>query len=99
MLSQALDTIHGETPLDCVVHGAAPGADTLADTWARSRGIKVERYYALWKTYGLGAGAIRNQKMLDDGKPDIVIAFPGGPGTADMIRRALKARVPVKRVS
>lgn len=44
------------------------------------------------------AGPIRNQHMLDIGKPDVVLAFPGGRGTEDMIRRAEKAGVPVKRI-
>jgi len=26
--------------------------------------------------------------MIKSGKPDMVLAFPGGDGTADMIRRA-----------
>lgn len=98
LLKNTLDGIHAETPLDRVATGAAPGADTLADTWARSRGIRVERYYALWRTHGNAAGPIRNQKMLDDERPDIVIAFPGGRGTADMVRRAEGAGVPVRHV-
>ena len=98
LLSGTLDAIHNETPFDCVIHGAAPGADTLADTWARSRGIRVERHYALWRTYGPAAGPIRNQKMLDEEKPDVVIAFAGNTGTADMIRRAESAGVPVRRI-
>lgn len=40
------------------------------------------------------AGPIRNQQMLDDGKPDLVVAFPGGKGTADMVRRARVAGIP-----
>ena len=36
--------------------------------------------------------------MLTDGKPDAVLAFPGGRGTQDMIRRAMRAGVPVWRV-
>jgi len=35
--------------------------------------------------------------MLDKGQPDLVLAFPGGNGTADMIRRAEAANIPVKR--
>jgi hypothetical protein len=69
----------------------------LADFWARSRGIRVERYYALWRTHGNAAGPIRNQKMLDNERPDIVIVFEGGRGTADMIRRAKTAGVPIRR--
>jgi hypothetical protein len=45
--------------------------------------------------YDAKAGPRRNQKMIDEGKPDIVLAFPGGDGTADMVRRARKAGVKV----
>jgi hypothetical protein len=34
---------------------------------------------------------------LRDHKPDIVVAFPSGAGTADMVRRARKAGVPVEQ--
>ena len=44
---------------------------------------------------GLSAGPARNQRMLDEGKPDAGIAFPGGPGTADMTRRLKEAGIPV----
>ena len=37
--------------------------------------------------------------MLDEGKPDLVIAFPGGKGTADMARRAREAGIEVIEVS
>lgn len=47
-------------------------------------------------TNGKAAGPIRNQRMLDEGKPDLVVAFPGGRGTADMVRRAKAAGVPVR---
>ena len=36
--------------------------------------------------------------LLDEGKPDLVVAFPGGGGTADMILRAERAGVPVRQV-
>jgi hypothetical protein len=38
---------------------------------------RQEVYQADWKRYGR-AGPIRNQEMLDKGKPDVVIACPGG---------------------
>lgn len=37
--------------------------------------------------------------MLRDGKPDIVIAFPGGRGTADMICQARAAGIRVEEIS
>lgn len=81
-----------------VIHGAARGADTLADQWAKHLGIDVHAYPADWAKYGRSAGAVRNQRMLDEGKPDLVIAFPGGMGTALMVKLARKAGVEVLQV-
>lgn len=84
---------------DRIIHGAARGADTLAAAVAASMGCEVAGFPAQWQTFGRGAGAIRNQAMLDCERPALVIAFPGGPGTADMIRRARKAGVEVLEVT
>ena len=40
--------------------------------------------------YGRAAGPIRNQKRLEE-KPELVAAFPGGKGTADMVRKGKQA--------
>jgi hypothetical protein len=101
-MDRVLETIKGtgETPKRDVViiHGAARGADTLADDYARERELRVIRYLADWKTHGRGAGPIRNKLMLTDGKPHVIIAFKGGNGTADMIQQGKKAGVPVYEV-
>jgi YspA, cpYpsA-related SLOG family len=76
-----------------LVAGGARGADTLADEWAKAQGIACQIFMADWEGLGRKAGPIRNQRMLDEGKPDLVIAFPGGRGTADMVRRAREAGV------
>ena len=81
-----------------VVHGGAAGADTLAHTWAMRLGLEVDMMAADWATHGLAAGPIRNQQMLTDAKPDLVVAFPGGRGTADMVSRARHARVQVAEI-
>jgi hypothetical protein len=47
-----------------------------------------------WRKYGAAAGPIRNQRMLE-GPPDIVVAFAGGKGTADMVQRARAAGIAV----
>ncbi len=82
-----------------VIHGGAKGADMMADEWAVVSWKNIERYKADWGKYGRGAGPIRNQQMIDEGKPDLVIAFPGGKGTADMVRRAKKAGIEVKEIT
>src|SRR6185437_12429210 len=72
-----------------VVHGACPtGADKMAESWATRLALEIHAEPADWKQHGLAAGPIRNQLMLDKYHPHKVVAFPGGRGTADMIRRA-----------
>lgn len=83
-----------------VIHGAAPGADSIAHMVAEELRFDCDPYPADWDTHGKKAGPIRNQQMLDEGKPDVVFAFVTRPlaesrGTADMVRRAKKAGVPV----
>lgn len=79
--------------------GGAPGADTIAWDWGWSRNFHCQRYLADWKTHGPKAGPIRNQQMLTEGEPSVVIAFRGGRGTADMIRRARAAGVEVREIA
>jgi hypothetical protein len=81
--------------ISCVIQGGARGADRLAKDWAIVSGIPMIEMPANWLFYGKSAGAIRNASMLQFGKPDIVIAFPGGRGTADMIKKAEAAGVEV----
>ena len=69
--------------------------NSLAAAWAAGRGIPVEVCKADWQGLGRAAGPIRNQQMLDEGQPDLVIAFPGGIGTANMTALAAKASVKV----
>ncbi|CAN1722779.1 DUF2493 domain-containing protein [Hyphomicrobium sp. 1Nfss2.1] len=94
-LRSALDRLHVEVPFARVIAGGACGADTLAAEWAVSRGIPADVFMADWEGLGRKAGPIRNQRMLDEGKPDLVVAFPGGRGTADMVRRARDAGIEV----
>jgi YspA, cpYpsA-related SLOG family len=93
-LFEALDDLHAEYGIDLIIHGNARGADQLAGQYATDRGIPVHSYSPDW-SLGRKAGPLRNQRMIDDGKPDAVLAFPGGRGTDDMIRRACKAGLKV----
>lgn len=85
-------------PITRVIHGGARGADTGGAQWGRANRIPVSEYKANWDVYGKSAGVRRNQQMIDEGKPDYVVAFPGGRGTADMIRRAEQHNIPVIRL-
>jgi hypothetical protein len=77
-----------------IITGGARGADRLAEDWAEQNGAEVQVFEADWETHGKAAGPVRNQAMADAGA-DACIAFPGGRGTADMIRRAKAAGIPV----
>lgn len=84
-----------------IIHGAARGADTIADICAQLLGYEIERYPANWDEHGRAAGPIRNQEMLDTGI-DLCIAFhydlSNSKGTANMIRRCERAGIPVYKV-
>lgn len=93
-----LERIDSETPIAVIIEGGARGADRLAFTIAGRKGWGSETYEADWEKLGPKAGPIRNQMMLDAGRPDLVVAFPGGRGTADMLRRAEAAGVRVMKI-
>lgn len=96
-----LDALKLEAPHDALtlICGAANGADLLAANWALRRKVPFDWFPVEWKKYGKAAGPMRNQRMLDEGQPDLVIAFPGGRGTADMVRRAEAAGLPVRKIN
>ena len=97
-LRRTLDRLHAEHGFTTLIHGAARGADSLAGRWAQRAGITVQEFPAHWRkhdrncsyscrnsSYCRRAGFRRNETMLHHGKPDLVVAFPGGTGTQGMI--------------
>lgn len=70
-----------------IVHGDYRGADKLTDRAAKELGLAVEPHPAMWELYGAAAGPKRNEEMAQAGA-DLLIAFPGGNGTRDMVHRA-----------
>lgn len=111
VLNQVLDALTGAKMPMRLVHGACNvkrpytridtdppvGADAIAHRWALRHKDEVEvvPYPADWTKHGLAAGPLRNQAMLDEQKPALVIAFPGNKGTRDMVRRARAAHIPL----
>lgn len=93
-----LDYYHGQRPFSVVVHGAARGADNLAGEWAISRDVPVLAFPADWDRHGSAAGHLRNAQMIGEGKPEMVIAFPGGRGTGNMMRQARENWIPVLEI-
>lgn len=69
-----------------VVSGAARGADTFGEHWAKERSVPVKLFPAFWRVYGRSAGHRRNRQMAEYAEG--LVAFPGGKGTESMIRYA-----------
>lgn len=81
-----------EGGIDLLIHGNAKGVDRMCAGWARSRGVHVASVDALWDTLGSRAGPVRNAAMLRL-KPDLVVAFPGRGGTANMVMQTLSNKI------
>lgn len=81
-----------------IVHGGKRGADLLATKWAIAHRVRsiVER--ASWFRYGKAAGPLRNEHMLNGYDPFLVLAFPGGQDSMDLVARARRAGVRVVEV-
>lgn len=100
-MSSVLTEVDEENRIDVLIHGAARGADTLAEQWAFRHDREILDYPANWDKYKKAAGPIRNTQMLKEGKPDLVVAFMAqdSRGTKNMVEQATKAGVEVKIIN
>jgi hypothetical protein len=96
-IHEALDDIHAASPISCVIHGDALGADRLAAEWAEIHGIPTDPHPADWDNLDAPGAIIRlnpktgrfynkaagaqRNRKMVELKPDLVIAFPGNVGT------------------
>ena len=80
-----------------IIHGGANGSDSIAGNLATYLKMKVMKFPAEWEKYGKAAGPIRNQQMLDEGKPCLVVYFhkdlENSKGTKDMVTRAVDNKI------
>jgi YspA, cpYpsA-related SLOG family len=94
VIRRELERLPSET---VIIEGGASGADSIARAVAHALGFTVLEHKAAWNTFGRAAGPIRNQQMLDENKPELVLAFTDDQsartGTADMLRRAERAGI------
>lgn len=82
-----------------VLHGGAPGADTLADFYARQyayqRELHIARVDALWHAFGNRAGPLRNNAMARMVRPAYAFGYPtGGPGSRGMLEILAREQIP-----
>ena len=103
-VAAVLERLAASRPVLQLIHGAARGADRAVAEAGVLLGWPVLAMPAQWQRYGRGAGMIRNGQMLEQAIASAkaassaeqlvkvgVIAFPGGPGTASMLRLARSA--------
>jgi len=106
LINRTLDCLYQQKTIRVIIEGDAGdknfpplyGADCLAGYWAQKNNIENLKFPVTrdnWNNIGPAAGPIRNRRMLIEGKPDIVVAFPGGKGTANMVKQARKRGVRV----
>ncbi|SCM79818.1 conserved hypothetical protein [uncultured Pleomorphomonas sp.] len=81
-----------------LIHSDAKGAESIAAGWAGLHGIETVLLQVDSKLYGKTSVPMLNSKMLEEGKPDYVIAFPGGWDVDDLIRKAHEASVKVYEI-
>ena len=91
----------GGWPVHLLLHGGARGADAAIDRAAQQLGWSSAVMPAQWERHGRAAGPIRNRELLHQAiakavahtSPGcltsvLVVAFPGGAGTASLVREA-----------
>lgn len=103
LIYKVLDDLHRLRPINLLVQGFAKNTDQIAHAWARKRGVNStgDKYKITntdWHKLGKGAGPWRNKNMLVNERPNTIVAFPGGNGTANMIEQGRKAYVSIIEV-
>lgn len=92
---ELVDWMLSKYKVSVIVHGGCRGLDTIVAQWASDHGIPTLEFKPDWETHGAIAGPIRNRKMLLEGKPNLLIRFTGGSGTANCANFAKQLGIPV----
>jgi hypothetical protein len=103
-VAAVLEQLAAGRPVLQLIHGGARGADRAVGDAGVQLGWPVLAVPAQWQRDGRGAGMLRNGRMLEQAIAIAqaastaeqlvkvgVIAFPGGAGTAGMVRLAREA--------
>lgn len=88
---------HSKTPISVMIHGGLPGIGFPAEAWARRNNVHVIRYPANF-SLGKNGDFTRDLFMLDDSRPDVVLMFPGGRRTSDILVEARVRKIFVVEV-
>lgn len=98
---ETLDTFKRFNSINELIHGDAFGIDKFCAEWAfrnSIRAIPIPITQSMWREHGKRAGAIRNGQILNC-KPDILLVFPGGPGTQNMYLQARQREIKILKIN
>jgi hypothetical protein len=95
LVRRELSHLNRQRPISVLIHGWVGPAAPVVEHWARENDISIVRYPPNWELHGKDAEVRRNEFMLSDSRPGLVVAFPGGPDTSDLVHRALNKGVAV----
>lgn len=100
LLWSTLDDLHRRYTIEVLYHGEQSGADLMAKQWAMDRGLpSFGCPYA--GHYGKQGGSIRNTWLLEEGRPDLVVAFPtqSSRGTWNCVTQAKQRGISIRIVA
>mgnify|MGYP001594148271 FL=1 len=89
-----LQAFHAASPISVLIHGGLPGIGIPLESWARRNKVHVIRYPANF-SLGKSGDATRDEFMLADSRAEMLLVFPGGRRTAELLREAGRKLVPV----
>jgi hypothetical protein len=75
---QVLSDLHRARGIEVILHGAASGVDLLSVVWADKNGLRAVPFPADWARDGKLASQKRHRKIISQGRPHLLLAFPGG---------------------
>ncbi len=102
IMRNVLDSIHERECIVCIIHGGTNCADWspnyLAGQWAMEKGIPAMQFPAQLERFGEKATQVRDEAMLRNVAPDLVVVFYGDHGTEYLVSLAKQAGVNVLEV-
>ncbi|WP_248805026.1 DUF2493 domain-containing protein [Pseudomonas sp. MWU13-2100] len=99
MCRKALEAYHQTRRISVLIHGGNQFLGSEVEDWARENGTHLVRYPSNWQLYGKQAERRRNQFMLTDSEPELVIAFPGGHDTEELLAQAKAMNIEIRSIN
>jgi YspA, cpYpsA-related SLOG family len=94
LVERELTRINAARPIDVLVHGGSAGIGMPVEAWGQEHDVHIVRYPPC-RTPGRNSDARRDMFMLSDGRPDAMLAFPGGRRTKALVQMAEAQGIPV----